>query len=129
MNSKIAKVVLPAVLSIGSLGAAALASTAGASTTKATKHTTTTVKHTTPVKHAPASKAAVTLTGSVVKTQAKKDVFWFKDGAKTFRVSYTTKTTFAKGTAASLVKGAAVSITGTEVGKAASVIRATKISA
>ena len=123
MNSKIAKVVLPAVLSIGSLGAAALASTAGAATTKATKHTTTTVKH------APASKAAVTLTGSVVKTQAKKDVFWFKDGAKTFRVSYTTKTTFAKGTAASLVKGAAVSVTGTEVGKAASVIRATKISA
>jgi uncharacterized protein YdeI (BOF family) len=123
MNSKIAKVVLPAVLSIGTLGATALASTAGASTTKATKHTTTTVKH------APAPKAAVTLTGSVVKTQAKKDVFWFKDGAKTFRVSYTTKTTFAKGTAASLVKGAAVSVTGTEVGKAGSVIRATKISA
>ncbi len=122
MNSKIAKIVLPAVLSIGSLGAAALATTAGATTTTV-KHTTTTVKH------APVAKAPVTLKGSVVKAQAAKDVFWFKDGAKTFRVSYTAKTTFAKGTAKSLVKGAAVTVTGVEVGKAGAVIRATSITA
>jgi uncharacterized protein YdeI (BOF family) len=123
MNTKIAKIVLPAVLSIGTLGAAALATTAGASTSTTVKHTTTTVKHT------PVAKTPVTLTGSVVKAQSAKDVFWFKDGAKTFRVSYTAKTTFAKGTAASLVKGAAVTVTGVEVGKAGAVIRATKISA
>jgi hypothetical protein len=116
MNNKIAKIILPAVLSVGTLGAAALTATAGASTT-------------TTVTHAKAAKGAVSLTGTVVKAQASKKVFWFKVGAKTYRASYSATTTFTKGTAASLVKGAAVTVTGSYVGKSSSVIVATSISA
>ncbi len=124
MNTKIAKIVLPAVLSIGTIGATALATTASAATTTTVKHAKTAVK-----KHAPVAKTPVTLTGTVVKAEASKYAFWFKDGAKTYRVSFTAKTPIAKGTAASLVKGKAVTVKGIELGKTGSVIRAISITA
>ena len=121
MNNKIAKILLPAVLSVGTLGAAALTATAGASTT-------TTSTHAKAPTHTTAAKGTVSLAGTVVKAEASKDVFWFKDGAKTFRADYKTAK-FAKGSAASLVKGAKVTVSGRYIGKSSSVIEATSISA
>ncbi|MHB8334602.1 MAG: hypothetical protein ACYDEH_06850 [Acidimicrobiales bacterium] len=124
MNTKFAKIVLPAVLSIGTVGATALATTASAATTTTVKHAKTAVK-----KKAPVAKAPVTLSGTVVKAETTKYAFWFKVGAKTFRVSYSAKTPIAKGTAASLTKGKTVTVKGIELGKAGSVIRAINITA
>ncbi len=124
MNTKFAKIVLPAVLSIGTVGATALATTASAATTTTVKHAKTAVK-----KHAPVAKPAVSLSGTIVKAEATKYAFWFKVGTKTYRVSFTAKTPIAGGTAASLVKGKNVTVKGVELGKTSSVIRATSITA
>lgn len=113
MNNRIAKIALPALLTVGSLGLGTLATIpAGASTKPA--HTV---------------KASVTLNGSVVKTNVAKTIFWFKVGAKTYRASITSTTKFVKGTSASLIKGAAVTVTGHYVGKSKSVLVASSISA
>ena len=123
MNTKIAKIILPAVLSVGTLGAAALTATAGATTTTTATHAKTKTTHPTATKS-----AVVTLRGAVVKTEASKDIFWFKDGAKTYRVDFKTAK-FTKGHAASITKGAVVTVTGHYVGKSTSVILATSVSA
>ncbi|MHB8826642.1 MAG: hypothetical protein ACYC5Z_03150 [Acidimicrobiales bacterium] len=124
MNTKIAKIILPAVLSVGTLGAAALTATAGATTTTTATHAKTkTTTHPTATKS-----AAITLRGAVVKTEASKDIFWFKDGAKTYRVDFKAAK-FTKGHAASITKGAIVTVIGHYVGKSTSVILATTVSA
>ncbi|HET9089616.1 MAG TPA: hypothetical protein VFN54_04870 [Acidimicrobiales bacterium] len=123
MNTKIAKIILPAVLSVGTLGAAALTATAGATTTTTATHAKTKTTHPTATKS-----AVVTLRGAVVKTEASKDIFWFKDGAKTYRVDFKAAK-FTKGHAASITKGAIVTVTGHYVGKSTSVILATSVSA
>ncbi len=115
MNSKFAKVVLPAVLAVGSLGLGTLATIPAGASTKA-HHTTKAV-------------ASVTLTGSVVRANITKGLVWFKVGAKTYRASFTSATKFTKGTSASLVKGASVTVTGKYVGKSKSVIVASSIAA
>ena len=112
MNSKFAKVVLPAVLAFGSLGLATLATVPAGASTKAPH----------------AVKAAATLTGKVSRVNVAKGMFWFKVGAKTYRANFTAATKFSKGTSASLIKGATVTVSGTYVGKS-SVIAATSISA
>ena len=123
MNTKIAKIILPAVLSVGTLGAAALTATAGATTTTTATHAKTKTTHPTATKS-----AAITLRGAVVKTEASKDIFWFKDGAKTYRVDFKAAK-FTKGHAASITKGAIVTVIGHYVGKSTSVILATTVSA
>ncbi len=113
MNTKIAKLVLPLALTVGSLGAASLAAgTAGAST-KATHATAT---------------AATTLSGSVVKADAAKSLFWLKVGTKTYVVNFK-KATFSAGNAASLTKGASVSATGKLAGKKKLTLIATSVKA
>lgn len=114
MKKIFTKVIVPSMLAVSTLGVGAIVTTvpAGAASSKAT-----------------VAKAAVTLTGTVTKAQAAKSTFWFTVGVKTYRVSYSTTTTFTKGTAAALVKGASVSVTGKYVGKSASVVKATSISA
>jgi hypothetical protein len=116
-KNQIARILLPAVLSVGTLGVA-VAATAPAGAATKPSHAT----------HA-AVKASTTLTGSVTKAQAAKGVFWVKGSATTVRVKYSAKTTFTKGTAASLVKGATVTVTGHYAGKSTTVFLATSIAA
>jgi hypothetical protein len=132
MNYKIAKMILPAMVAVSSLGigAAVVAGPAGASTT------TTVVKKAPVTKKAPVIKTAtaakgtpVTITGTVTKTLAAKDTFWLKVGVKTYRAAYSSSTKFTKGTASALVKGLSVSVTGTYVGKSVSLIKASSIAA
>lgn len=113
MKKIFTKVVVPSMLALSTLGIGAVVATVPSGAT------TTTAK----------SKAAVTLTGTVSRAQATKHTFWFKVGTKTYRVIYSSSTKFTKGTAKSLVKGAAVTATGTYAGKSTSVLKATKISA
>ena len=112
MNNKFAKVVLPAVLAVGSLGLGALATVPAGASTKA-PHTTS---------------ATASLTGKVARSNVAKGMFWLKVGSKTYRVNFTSATKFTKGTSTSLVKGAAVTVSGKYVGKS-SVIAASSISA
>jgi len=125
MNYKFAKVVLPVVLAVGSLGLGTIATTSASASTKV-HHA---AKAHAAVKAHPAVKATVSLTGSVVKVNITKGAFWFKVGAKTYRASFTSATTFKKGTSASLVKGAIVSVTGKYAGKSSSVVIASSITA
>ena len=103
-------VVVPSMLAASTLGIGAIVATVPASA-------------------AATAKAPVTLTGAVTKAQAAKSTFWFKVGTKSYRVSYSTKTKFTKGTAKSIVKGTSVTVTGTYMGKSTSVLKATSISA
>jgi|GEM_PF-1040827 len=116
MNNKIAKIVLPAMVAVSSLGlgAAIVAAPAGAAAKTA--------------KTAVAAKT-VTLTGTVTKTLAAKSTFWLKVGAKTYRVAYSAKTPFTKGSAAALAKGLSVTVTGSFVGKSTSLVKASHIAA
>jgi hypothetical protein len=114
MNNKFVKAFLPAIVAVSSLGvgAAVVAAPAGAAT-----------------KSAAVTKPVVTLTGTVTKVLAAKHTFWFKVGAKTDRVAYSTKTTFTKGSAAALAKGLSVTVTGSYVGKSTSLVSAKSIAA
>jgi hypothetical protein len=114
MNKIFTKVVVPSMLAMSTLGIGAVVATVPSSAaTTATK----------------TAKAAVTLTGTVSKTQATHRNFWFTVGTKTYRVIYSSSTKFTKGTSVSLVKGTAVTVTGSYVGKSTSVFKATSISA
>lgn len=121
MNNKIAKVLVPTMLAVSTLGmgVAIVAGPAGAST-----KTKTTI-----AKKAAVAKPAVTLTGTVTKVLATKDTFWFTVGTKTDRVAYSAKTPFTKGSAAVLAKGLSVTVTGSYVGKSTSLIKAKSIAA
>ena len=116
MMNKIAKMALPVTLAVSTLGMGVAATmTPAAAATKAK------------------AKAAVvkseTLTGTIVRTQAVKHVFWFKVSTKEYRALYSVTTKFTVGSTASLVKGKTVTVTGIPMGKAGAVIRATSISA
>ena len=113
MNSKFAKVVLPVTLAVGALGLGAVATIPAGAATKAPH-----VTH-----------ATATLTGTVVRSNIAKGLVWFKVGTKTYRASFTSATKFTKGTSASLIKGASVTVTGKYVGKSTSVLVATSIAA
>ena len=115
MKSKFAKVVLPTVIAIGSLGLGAVAVVPAGATTKT--HTKI------------AAPASVKLTGTVVKAEVAKGLVWLKVGAKTYRASFTKSTKFTKGTAHSLVKGASISVTGRYVGTSKALLAATSIAA
>lgn len=111
MNKIFTKVVVPSMLAMSTLGIGAVVATMPASAASTT------------------AKAPVTLAGTVSKAQASKHTFWFTIGTKTDRVIYSSSTKFTKGTSASLVKGTAVTVTGSYVGKSTSVFKATSISA
>lgn len=119
MNKKnrIARLLLPAALTVGSLGIAAAATAPAGASTKPSHATHASVK------------ASTTLTGAVTKAQTTKGVFWVKGSAATVRVKFGAKTTFTKGTSTSLVKGATVTVTGHYAGKSTAVFIATSISA
>jgi len=111
MKKIFTKVVVPSMLAASTLGIGAVVATVPASAASTT------------------AKAPVTLTGTVSKTEAAKSTLWFTVGTKTYRASYSSSTKFTKGTSASLVKGASVTVTGSYAGKSASVLKASSISA
>lgn len=112
MNIKATKFLLPAAIAAGTLGFGTVATMPAGASTK-TVH---------------AKAAAATFTGTVVKDNATKSVFWLKDGTKTYIVHFK-KATFSAGTAASLVKGTSVSVTGRLAGKKKVVIVASTVKA
>lgn len=111
MKKLLTKVVVPSMLAMSTLGIGAVIATTPAS---AAAHVV---------------KAQTTLTGTVSKAQSSKSTFWLTVGTKTYRVVYSSSTKFTKGTAASLVKGTAVSAKGSYAGKSTTVLKATSISA
>ena len=132
MNIKIAKVILPAMVAVSSLGlgAALVAVPAGASSTTTAVKKAPATKKAPVTKKAPATKKAlVTITGTVTKTLPTKHTFWLKVGVKTYRAAYSSATTFSKGSASAIVKGLSVTVTGSYVGKSHSVIEASRIAA
>jgi hypothetical protein len=74
-----------------------------------------------------ASTAPVTISGSVLKAKPSQNLFWFSAGAKNYRVTYRSSKTFSRGSAASLNKGFAVSVTGTFPGNSHTAIKASDI--
>ena len=118
MLNKYAKIALPVALAVSTLGmgVATIATPAGAATKAKAKAKVVTVK-------------SETLTGTIVRTQAAKHVFWFKVTTKEYRAVYGVTTKFMAGSTASLVKGKTVTVTGTPMGKSGAVIKATSISA
>ncbi len=138
MNIKFAKAILPAVVAVSSLGvgAALVAAPAGASTKAPATKSAAVAKKAPATKKAPVVKktaatksAPVTIAGTVTKDLTAKDTFWFKAGTKTYRAAYSSTTKFTKGSAAAIVKGLAVTVTGTYVGKSVTLIKATSIAA
>lgn len=116
MMNKVAKMALPVALAVSTLGMGVVATVTPAAAATKAKAKAAVVK-------------PVTLTGKIVRTQATKHVFWFKVSTKEYRAVYSATTKFTAGSAASLVKGKTVTVTGTPVGKSSAVIRATSISA
>ncbi len=115
MKNTMAKAILPVALTIGSLGLG-VAATAPAGAASKPTHTKT---------HAV---AATTVTGKISRVDAAKTTFWLTVGSKTYIVNYK-KATFSAGSAAKLVKGAAVSATGRLAGKNKNVVVATSVKA
>jgi hypothetical protein len=93
MKKMIARIVVPTVLAASTLGfgVAVLSAPAGATTAVTAK----------------------SYAGTVKAADVTKDRFTLSSGAKTYTVVYTAKTKWAKGTAADLKTGAAVTVTGT----------------
>jgi hypothetical protein len=117
MRKYIAKVAIPALFAIGSLGAgtAIAAAPAGAATR--------------PTHKPPASalSPAATYKGTVKSVDASKDLFTLKDGSKSYVVFYRGAVKFTKGAASDIKVNAAVTIKGNLV-KGKTLIHATSIS-
>lgn len=115
MKNTMAKAILPVALTFGALGLG-VAATAPAGAAARPTHAKT---------HAI---AAVSVTGTIKRVNPAKTTFWLTVGAKTYVVQYK-KATFRAGSAATLVKGTKVTVTGRLAGKAKNVVVATSVKA
>lgn len=117
MKKSIAKVTIPVLFVIGSLGIGTAVATvpAGASSPPAHKP--------------PASALSPTETykGKVKSVEASKDIFTMTDGSKSYAVFYRGEVKFAKGKASDIKVGASVTIKGNLV-KGKTLIHASSIS-
>lgn len=117
MRTSIAKLAIPALFVVGSLGVgtALAALPAGASSPPAHKP--------------PASALSPTATfkGTVKSVEASKDIFTLKDGSKRYAVFYRGAVKFTKGKSSDIKTGAAITIKGNLV-KGKTLIHATSIS-
>lgn len=116
MKLRITQLIVPTLLLTGSLGLSVAAVTPAGASTK-----TTTTKT--------AVKAKTTVTGSIIKVEGTKSIFWLKVGSKTYRVNYSKATKFTSGSAKLLKKGLSVSVAGAFEGKSHVVISAESIKA
>lgn len=98
MNNKITRIVLPVAMAFGTLAATGLV-VSGASA--ATSHVV----------------AAKSYSGTVKRVNASKDRFVITSGTSRYKVVWSSKTIWTKGTSANLKEGATVTVTGTARGK------------
>lgn len=113
MKYLIGKVVIPASLVAASLGLSLGSTTvlAGAST----------ALHETP------ASSSVTLSGTILKLDRSKFLFWFSAGDRHLRVRYYSTTSFSGGSSAMLAKGLDVSVVGSYAGAATTLLKAASI--
>ncbi len=119
MKKSLARVIVPTMLVASSFGVGLATLAPAGAATKAPKPSATAKTKT---------KSPSTWTGTVVKSEASKHVFWVKVGAATYRVEYS-KAKFTAGSAALLTKGRAVTVTGSFVGASKVVVNALSIKA
>jgi hypothetical protein len=117
MKKYVARVAIPVLFTIGSLGVgtAFAVAPAGASS---------------PPAHKPPASAlspAATYKGTVKSVEASKDIFTLKDGTKTYAVFYRGAVKFTKGKASDIKVGASITIKGNLV-KGKTLIHANSIS-
>jgi len=113
MKKLLSKVVLPASLVAASLGLSLGAASAPASASSAV--------------HERASTATVLLSGTILKLDRSKYLFWFDTGDRHVRVRYYHATSFSGGSSAMLTKGLDVKILGTYAGTATTLVKAQRI--
>ena len=115
MKNLISKVVVPASFVAASLGLSLGASTAPASATSAI--------------HESATSTSVMLSGTILKLDRSKFLFWFDTGDRHVRVRYYHATSFSGGSSAMLAKGLDVKIVGTYAGTSTTLLKAAQIDA
>lgn len=113
MKYLIGKVVVPASLVAASLGLSLASTTVPASASTAPYET-------------PAD-SPVTLSGTILKLDRSKYLFWFSAGDRHLRVRYYSTTSFSGGSSAMLAKGLDVSVVGTYAGTSTTLLKATNI--
>jgi hypothetical protein len=115
MKNLVGKVVIPASLVAASFGLSMGSTTLPASATT--------------VVHETSASAPVTLTGTILKLDRSKYLFWFSVGERHLRVRYYSTTTFSGGSNAMLAKGLDVSVVGTYAGTSTTLLKAASINA
>ena len=115
MKNLISKVVLPASLVAASFGLSMGAATVPASAVSAA--------------HESAASATVMLSGTILKLDRSKYLFWFSTGERHVRVRYYHATAFSGGSSSMLTKGLDVKIVGTYAGTSTTLLKASRIDA